>query len=149
MKKSFYPLACLAALAVFSLTAHAVDIPEYRTTSIHDFQTETQHIRSVTAKDSSYGEILVFWNKPKPYGHPSADRLLTNGEPEDGLPLDGKCGVERTDFHEGDGKTILELYRAPECNNPKHPEGTVGEIRTFHDGQWSRDFLYPKSWQFK
>ena len=148
MKKKLSAFA-LAALMGLSLTANAVEVPEYRTTFIRDFQTKTQHIRSVTAKSNRYGEMLVFWNKPKPYGHPSADRLLTNGEPEDGLPLDGKCGVDKTDFQEGSAKITLEFYRGPGCDAPSHPEGAIGEIRTFSNGQWAKDFLYRKDWQFK
>ena len=148
MEKRFYQLLCTIALAGFSVTVHAIEVPEYRTTFIRDFQTQTQHIRSVTAKNHRYGEMLVFWDKPKPYGHPSADRFLTNGEPEDGLPEDGKCGVERTDFHQGASETVLEIYRGAGCKDPGHPEGAVGEIRTFSHGKWSRDFIYRKDWQF-
>lgn len=149
MKKNLYTF-CLTALAGLSLTANAIEVPEYRTDIVRDFQTQTQHIRSVTAKDRSrYGEMLIFWNKPKPYGHPSADRLLINGEPEDGVREDGRCAVDRLNFQEGSVHTVFEIYPGPNCDVPSHPEGVIGEIRTFSNGQWSRDSLYRKNWQFK
>ena len=139
----------LTTLAGLSLSAHAdVPVPEHRGI-VRDFQTPTQHIRSARAKDRQYGEMLIFWNKPKPYGAPSADRLLTNGDFEEGVSGNGQSAVERIGFKDGTANVIFEIYPASRRNSPDHPEGAVGEIQTFRDGQWSKDFIYSKTWQFR
>ena len=149
MKKHGAQLLGTAALMGFALGAQAIEVPGHKMLTAKDFQTQAQHIRSATAKNVDYGEMLIFWNKPKPYGTPEADRLLINGEPEDGVREDGKCAVERIDFKDGDANVILDFYRGRICDDPSHPEGAMGEIRTFQNGQWSREFIFPKNWQFK
>ncbi len=149
MEKHGIQLLGAAALAGLAFTAQAIEVPEHKMLTARDFQTQTQHIRSARAKNFDYGEMLIFWNKPKPYGHPEADRLLTNGDPEDGVREDGRCAVQRIDFKDGDADVILDLYRGGICDDPRHPDGAMGEIRTFQNGQWSREFIYPKNWQFK